>query len=120
MVSDDDVTAATYTYSFASGNAAGKFRFDASTPSMIETAALIEPDVATGDATSYTLVVEVSDGGTPALTGSTTVIITVTTTNDHDPVFGASTPSGVVMVSLCLHLFFGVVVYVFRHVLCNC
>ena len=60
-------------------------------------------DLDGGDANFYTLIVEVGDGGTPELTGTATVYVSVTSSNDADPVFGATTPTGSIPVSFILH-----------------
>ncbi|KAK2185389.1 hypothetical protein NP493_238g00006 [Ridgeia piscesae] len=92
---DGDVTSS-LSYDIADGNAAGKFQFSGSTAGLLETSALIKPDSPDSDPASYTLTVTVVDGGSPELTGTATVYVTVTTSNDHSPVFGTTIPTGTV------------------------
>ncbi|XP_077984865.1 protocadherin Fat 4-like [Glandiceps talaboti] len=89
-VSDADSTA-TFTLSFVSGNGDDKFKID-NALQEIRIKNTIDLDVGTGDSQLYSLVVRVVDGGTPELSGTTTVHVDVTPSNDHDPVFAATTP----------------------------
>ena len=92
--SDDDETAASYTYSIDSGDTNSNFKM-ASNEIQVNTVI----DLDAGDAASYTLEISVDDGVTPARTTTTTVYITVTSTNDEDPVFGTTIPTGTLTVS---------------------
>ena len=73
--------------------------FSGSTAGLLETSALIKPDSPDSDPASYTLTVTVVDGGSPELTGTATVYVTVTTSNDHSPIFGTTIPTGTISVS---------------------
>nr|XP_006825997.1 PREDICTED: protocadherin Fat 4-like [Saccoglossus kowalevskii] len=90
-VTDAD-SASTLTYSFVSGNADGKFEFNQANH-QITVKNAIDLDVGADDPEEYILVVEVTDGGSPELSGTSTVIIMVTSSNDHDPVFDAASPT---------------------------
>ncbi|XP_041349525.1 cadherin-23-like [Gigantopelta aegis] len=68
-------------YSVPSGNGLGHFQLDSATGVITVKAAL---DFESNPL--YTLVVEATDKGSPALTGTSTVSITVTNTNDNTPV----------------------------------
>ena len=96
----DADTTSTLAYAITSGNT-DKFKFDTTTKNQLKIKTAIDLDADTGDAASYTLVATVTDGGSPELTGSTTVFITVTPSNDHDPVFGTTTPTGTISVRMC-------------------
>ena len=80
--------------------------FSSSTPGLLETSAVINPDSPSSDPDYYILTVKVKDGGSPELTGTATVYVTVTTSNDHTPVFGTTVPTGTIsvgwMLLLCL------------------
>lgn len=82
---DNDETF-TFTYSIFSGNTGSKFQI-VSNELQIQT--VVDLDSPNNDPSFYTLVVQVVDGGSPELTGSTTVLISISPTNDHDPVFVA-------------------------------
>ena len=68
--SDGDATS-TLAYSISSGNSANRFRFSSTRAGLLETSAVIDLDRPTPD--SYTLVVNVLDGGSSQLTGTATV-----------------------------------------------
>ncbi|XP_066284273.1 protocadherin-like wing polarity protein stan [Branchiostoma lanceolatum] len=88
-VSDAD-SSSSVSYEFVSGNDADKFKFGTTNTNDVEVKTTIDLDSATPDEGEYTLVVRVTDGGTPALSGTTTVYVTVTPTNQHDPTFAGS------------------------------
>ena len=74
-----------HSYAIASGNEAGKFVLDTSTPPNINLATLIEPDRPPSEGIMYSLSVTTSDG---VHTATTTVYITMDTfNNDAQPVF---------------------------------
>ncbi|PVD25347.1 hypothetical protein C0Q70_15847 [Pomacea canaliculata] len=95
---DVDPTTGALTYRVASGDTLGKFRFSASTPGLLELNANIEVDKPTANSHIYILVVKASDQGvpsTPALTGTTTVTVTISPDNDNSPTFATSSPVSV-------------------------
>ncbi|XP_078597383.1 protocadherin Fat 4-like [Branchiostoma floridae x Branchiostoma japonicum] len=89
VVSDAD-SSSSVSYEFVSGNDADKFQFGTTNTNDVEVKTTIDLDSATPDAGEYTLVVRVTDGGTPPLSGTTTVYVTITPTNQHDPIFAGS------------------------------
>ncbi|XP_019623295.1 PREDICTED: protocadherin Fat 4-like [Branchiostoma belcheri] len=95
-VSDADSSSAV-SYEFVSGNDADKFQFGTTNANDVELKNVIDLDSATPDEGEYTLVVRITDGGTPVLSSTTTVYVTVTPTNQHDPTF---TGSGTTAVSI--------------------
>ena len=93
----------------------GFFTFSGSTSGQLDLATAIDLDT-TGVAYNV-IVVTVSDGGTPALTGTSTVTVNVGYVNDATPVFGATTPAGTISVSFCsIYTFF---VSLFAHTFIN-
>ncbi|CAH1264999.1 FAT4 [Branchiostoma lanceolatum] len=96
VVSDAD-SSSSVSYEFVYGNDADKFKFGTTNTNDVEVKTTIDLDSATPDEGEYKLVVRVTDGGTPALSGTTTVYVTVTPTNQHDPTF---TGSGTTAVSI--------------------
>ncbi|XP_035676136.1 protocadherin Fat 4-like [Branchiostoma floridae] len=89
VVSDAD-SSSSVSYEFVSGNDADKFQFGTTNTNDVEVKTTIDLDSATPDEGEYTLVVRVTDGGTPPLSGTATVYVTVTPTNQHDPIFAGS------------------------------
>ncbi|XP_077988357.1 cadherin-23-like [Glandiceps talaboti] len=92
LTTSDVDTATTFSYTIMSGNDDDKFEFDGTTPELIKIKTVIDLDVGTLDPQEYELVIEVTDGGTPELTATATVLVSVNPINQHDPVFGATTP----------------------------
>uniref|UniRef100_A0ABM0N157 Protocadherin Fat 4-like n=1 Tax=Saccoglossus kowalevskii TaxID=10224 RepID=A0ABM0N157_SACKO len=89
-VNDDDSAAiTTISYQFYSGNDLDKFKMDDATH-QLKIKTLVNLDAGHPDV--YDIVLRVLDGGTPELTGTTSLHISVTETNDYDPVFGTTTP----------------------------
>ncbi|XP_064600895.1 protocadherin Fat 4-like [Liolophura sinensis] len=82
---DNDETV-TFTYSIFSGNSGSKFQI---VSDELQVQAAVDVDSPNNDPSFYTLVIQVVDGGSPQLTGSTTVLVSITPTNDYDPVFVA-------------------------------
>ncbi|XP_070559708.1 protocadherin alpha-10-like [Ptychodera flava] len=93
-VMDDDTTLI-QTFSFVSGNDLGLFDFSGDDLVLAGEVNLDEPE---NHPDEYTLVIVVSDGGTPPLSGTATVEVTVTPVNEHAPIFGLTDPSGTVEV----------------------
>ncbi|XP_077987063.1 protocadherin Fat 4-like isoform X2 [Glandiceps talaboti] len=85
-----DMDSSSFTYQFLSGNNLGKFKLDDAT-NTIKINSVINLD--SNDPASYLLIVQVKDGGSPELSGVTTVLVTVTSSNDHTPIFASTTPS---------------------------
>ncbi|XP_052778546.1 cadherin EGF LAG seven-pass G-type receptor 2-like, partial [Mya arenaria] len=83
---DDDVTDAMLTFTLEASSSpsaySSKFELDSNTAQLNLLATV---DLDAGDASSYILVVSVSDGGSSALTSTTSVIVTVTSVNDAAP-----------------------------------
>ena len=90
---DKDVTTTILTYSIHSGNSGNHFEFDSSTLNMIKTKSPIDLDRPSSDADFYSLVIHAIDNGSPSLTGSATVNIVITSSNDHVPSFSMDSTS---------------------------
>ena len=90
---DKDVTATIMTYSIHSGNSGNHFEFDSSTLNMLKTNAPIDLDIPSSDSDFYSLVIHAIDNGSPPLTGSATVNIVITSSNDHVPSFSMDSTS---------------------------
>jgi hypothetical protein len=87
------------TYTIFSGNSAGFFTLNAGTANQIDLANVIDLDSPTSDAASYTLVVTVGDGQVTERTATTTVYISVSPTNDHNPGSASVSPSGTINIA---------------------
>ncbi|XP_070559235.1 protocadherin Fat 4-like isoform X2 [Ptychodera flava] len=90
---DVDAITTVLTYSIVSGNDDDKFEFHNTISDRIILKSTIDLDSGAADPSEYSLVVEVVDSGTPELTGTATVHIAVTPSNDHSPVFSPTTPT---------------------------
>ena len=88
---DADQTA-TIAYSIQSGDAS-KFEFNTGTPGLLQFKIAVNLDQPDNHPAFYTLVVIATDGGSPELTGTASVTVTITAENEHAPVFGATTPT---------------------------
>ncbi|XP_077869083.1 protocadherin-like wing polarity protein stan, partial [Saccoglossus kowalevskii] len=87
----DSIALTTIQYEFVSGNDDDLFKIDQPTET-IQIKNIIDLDAGSDDPASYILVIRAVDGGTPELSGTTTVNIVMEAVNDHDPVFGATSP----------------------------
>ncbi|XP_046571396.1 cadherin-23-like, partial [Haliotis rubra] len=87
---DADATS-TLAYAIEFGDTT-RFQFNAS---GLELITAINPDSPANDPDYYVLRIIVTDGGTPELTGTTSVTVSVVAVNDHDPAFAAGFPSTV-------------------------
>ena len=90
LVATDSDDSFTPTYAFLSGNSASMFRLDGN---LLEINTAIDLDAGTSDSASYSLVITVADGHVTELTGTTTVFVTVLSTNDHDPAWATWSPA---------------------------
>ena len=90
LVATDSDDTFTPTYAFLSGNSASMFRLDGN---LLEINTAIDLDAGTSDSASYSLVITVADGHVTELTGTTTVFVTVLSTNDHDPAWATWSPA---------------------------
>ena len=100
--SDADSTF-TAAYAISSGNSGGFFAFNGGTPNQLDVSSAIDLDSPTSDPAEYILVVTVADGHVTERTGTATVFITVTPSDDHNPTFDSTSP-GSISVSLCILL----------------
>ncbi|XP_071083747.1 protocadherin Fat 4-like [Haliotis cracherodii] len=99
VASDADATS-TLTFSVTGGDVGPpKFEFSGTTLGQLQLASPIDLDQPTNDAGYYTLTVIVTDGGTPELTGTTYVPVTVTAVNQHTPVMNTPSPASTVVVT---------------------
>ncbi|XP_046548571.1 LOW QUALITY PROTEIN: protocadherin Fat 4-like [Haliotis rubra] len=87
---DADATS-TLAYAIEFGDTT-RFQFGAS---GLELITAINLDSPANDPDYYVLRIIVTDGGTPELTGTTSVTVSVVAVNDHDPAFAAGFPSTV-------------------------
>ncbi|XP_071083815.1 cadherin-23-like [Haliotis cracherodii] len=98
VASDADATS-TLTFSVTGGDVVpAKFEFSGTTLGQLQLANPIDLDQPTNDAGSYSLTVIVTDGGTPELTGTTYVTVTVTAVNQHTPVMNTPSPGSIVSI----------------------
>ena len=74
----------------------GKFRFDGTSTRLLEVQSAVDLDTGTNDPDLYQLQIRAADA---SKTATATVFVSVTSSNDHDPVFGGGTPSSTVSVS---------------------
>ncbi|KAL4226469.1 hypothetical protein ACF0H5_014452 [Mactra antiquata] len=65
------------------------FELDTTTTNQLNLKAVVDLD--TGAPATFNLVIKVSDGGSPTLTGTTTINVAITTENEHDPAFPSTT-----------------------------
>ena len=79
---EDSTSNADLTYSIANGNVGSKFDIDPETGLVTLEAAINREEVS-----FYSLTIEAVDGGTPALTGSVLLNITISDIDDHPPSF---------------------------------
>ncbi|XP_070558932.1 protocadherin Fat 4-like isoform X2 [Ptychodera flava] len=86
----NDADSVNFSYDFVSGNDLGKFKIDDAT-NQLQVNTVVDLD--SGDPSDYIMIIRVKDGGLPELSGTSTVYVTVTSTNDHTPVFGSTTPA---------------------------
>ena len=77
------------TYAFVSGNTASMFRLDGN---LLEINTAIDLDAGTSDSDSYSFVITVADGHVTEMTGTTTVYVSVLSSNDYDPVWDTWSP----------------------------
>ncbi|KAK3610536.1 hypothetical protein CHS0354_008971, partial [Potamilus streckersoni] len=96
IVTDKDETSPTLTFSIESGDISGFFGFDATTKNQLNLNTAINLDSPDNHSPTYSLVIIVKDGGTPELTGTTYVTVSITSENEHSPVFSATSPSSTV------------------------
>ncbi|KAL3853661.1 hypothetical protein ACJMK2_017186 [Sinanodonta woodiana] len=96
IVTDKDETSPTLTFSIESGDTSGFFVFDATTKNQLNLNTAINLDSPDNHSPTYSLVIIVTDGGTPELTGTTYVTVTVLPANEYSPVFSATSPSSTV------------------------
>ncbi|XP_002735781.1 protocadherin Fat 4-like [Saccoglossus kowalevskii] len=90
-VNDDDSAAiTTISYQFYSGNELDKFEMD-DTTNKLKVKSVINLD--DGDPEEFSLLLHILDGGTPELTGTAMICISLTSSNDYDPVFSSTNPS---------------------------
>ncbi|XP_064602244.1 protocadherin Fat 4-like [Liolophura sinensis] len=89
MLATDKDPSSILTYSIVNGNEALKFKLVGGAELQLQNA--INLDRPNYDPIEYKLVIEVVDGGSPELTASTTVVITVIPSNDYAPDFPATT-----------------------------
>ncbi|XP_071083745.1 protocadherin Fat 4-like [Haliotis cracherodii] len=87
---DADATS-TLAYAIEVGDST-RFQFGASGLELKTAINLDSPD---NDPDYYVLRIIVTDGGTPELTGTTSVTVSIVAVNDHDPAFAAGFPSTV-------------------------
>lgn len=81
VAADDPDAGQTHTYSITAGNASGAFAIDADT-GAISVADPSRLDYETPALNSYSLTVQALDNGSPALTGSATIAVSVTDINE--------------------------------------
>ncbi|ESO89854.1 hypothetical protein LOTGIDRAFT_164541 [Lottia gigantea] len=99
LATDLDSTPSTLIYNIQSGDATGSFTFSTTTDGLLEVQSDIDIDRPKNNPTVYSLIITAKDGGAPELTGSASVIITITPENDFVPTFGTTLPGDTVMVS---------------------
>lgn len=87
---DADTTSPTYTYSIVSGDTT-KFGLKAGDTKILLLNQAIEPDKPTNADSTYQLVIRVTDGTAPILSGTATVFVTISSVNDHTPAFNDGT-----------------------------
>ncbi|KAK3585849.1 hypothetical protein CHS0354_038376 [Potamilus streckersoni] len=86
-------------YSVKYGDPWGFFTFDETKTNQININKCINLDSPDNHPSTYSLIVVVTDDGSPKLTGTTYVMITVNRNNDNAPVFGATSPNSTLTVS---------------------
>ncbi|XP_077866253.1 cadherin-23-like [Saccoglossus kowalevskii] len=96
MVDDLDTVLPDSTYWFASGNDLGLFTFDGLDIKLTQT---IDLDNPVFNPSEYTLVIGVSDGDVPPLTGYATLIVEVTPENNHNPFIDHIDPGGTIQIN---------------------
>ncbi|XP_053376783.1 cadherin-23-like [Mercenaria mercenaria] len=96
-VTDNDVTASALTYSIETSSTPSAystyFEMDTGTTNQLNLKAVIDLD--SGADATYNLIIKVSDGGSPELTSTTQVTVTMTTENENDPTFAADVTTAI-------------------------
>lgn len=87
-VTDADSTS-TYIFSITSGDTGGFFEFDSSITNKLQLKSVIDLDSPTSASDTYNLQITVTDGGSPELTGTAYITVSVASINEHTPEFTA-------------------------------
>lgn len=85
-VTDAD-SISTYIFNITSGDTGGYFEFNSSFRNRLQLKSIIDLDSPTSASDRYNLKITVTDGGSPELTGTAYITVSVTSINEHTPTF---------------------------------
>lgn len=105
LSANDADSSASFSYTIADGNADDYFEFSSTSTNKLLLKSVIDLDNPTSAENNYNLKITVSDGGSPELTGTTFVTITVTSANEHTPTFSSVIINETVGFSTCFDIF---------------